>query len=215
MSEMRRVRVDGKKGGRRKAKAPGAPRTVAPTREDAAAQAEAAAPTPEATTPDAVEDVEECVCPRLDAEDWHEAESDWGDIAFLRGSTTAVLGVPVGYQAMARELTQKAKESGYIVPEDPMVLLGQGKFRRPVMVEVEPGEAAPARDLIRPGGVAFTRLLPAPYGKLGKVVDETANLAREKYGRKPDDTWVWYLTCRHCSGPRDFETLIVAHYREA
>lgn len=45
------------------------------------------------------------------------------------------------------------------------------------------------------------------------AVERTKTEAREKYGRKPDDVWIWYLTCRECSAARKFETLVVAHYK--
>ena len=152
-----------------------------------------------------------CECPRLDPEDWDKVESDWSDIAFLKAMTTAVLGVPVGYNQVRDELRNRAAEIGAIVPEDAMLLNGEGKFRRPVMLEVE---AAPKTDdVLRPGGFVYTRLIDAPLGSMGKAVDQTNKEAKAKYGRDPDDTWVWYLTCRECSKPRNFETLVVAHYR--
>jgi hypothetical protein len=44
-------------------------------------------------------------------------------------------------------------------------------------------------------------------------VKDTVKAAKERYGRGPDGTWLWFLTCARCSVPRDFETLIVAHYK--
>jgi hypothetical protein len=73
----------------------------------------------------------------------------------------------------------------------------------------EPG----TRGVERPGGVVYTRLLPAPPGKVRIAVNTTEDEAKQRYGRGPDDTWLWYLTCRVCSEKRNFETLIVAHYK--
>lgn len=153
-----------------------------------------------------------CGCPQLDPEDWHEVESDWSDIAFVRTSTTAVMGVPVGFAGIREELEKKAAKAGASVPADAMFLLGAGRFRRPVLLEIE--EPAAGKDVVHPGGFAYTRLVPAPWGDMQKVVDSTEAVATEKYGRKPDDLWVWYLTCRACSNERNFETLIVAHFKE-
>lgn len=152
-----------------------------------------------------------CACPHLDAEDWDKVESDWSDITFLKAMSNAVLGVPVGYGQVRDDLRKRAAEIGAIVPEDAMLLNGEGKFRRPVMLEVE--SAPNTGDVLRPGGLVYTRLIDAPLGSMGKAVDQTNKEARAKYGRAPDDTWVWYLTCRECSKARNFETLIVAHYR--
>ena len=157
-------------------------------------------------------DSSECSCPRLDAAEWHEVESDWSDIAFVRTSMNAVMGVPVGFAGVKAELAMKALKAGAEVPEDAMLLLGEGKMRRPVMLEVE-GAQPGSRDLERPGGVAYTRIVPAPMGGMKKAVRETRSLAAQKYGREPDALWIWYLTCRVCSGPREFETLILAHYK--
>lgn len=160
----------------------------------------------------AVEDVVDCACPRLDAEEWDKVENDWSDILFARASTNAVLGVPVGYDGTRNELREIASAAGGTVPDDAMLLVGSGKFRRPIMLEVE--DAAPeGKGIFQPGGIAYTRLLKAPWGQLPKLTRATEMEARQKYGRSPDDTWVWYLTCRECSKPRNFETLIVAHYR--
>jgi hypothetical protein len=155
----------------------------------------------------------DCDCPRLDAEEWDDVESDWSDIAFLRTSSSAVLGVPVGYGATRDGLAEKATAIGANVPDDAMILLGSGRFRRPVLLEIEDAPAH-SKDVYRPGGVAYTRLIPAPWGQMHRVVEETRKRAKEKYRRDPDGIWIWYLTCRTCSAPRDFETLIVAHFRD-
>lgn len=158
--------------------------------------------------------VASCDCPHLDHDDWHEVESDWSDIAFVGTSTNAVLGVPVGFAGMREKLRQKAEKAGATVPPDAMFLIGGGRFRRPVLLEVD--DAPPeAKGIERPGGVAYSELLPAPWGKMQSIVDGVEERATARYGRAPDDVWVWYVTCRVCSAARDYETLIVAHYREA
>ncbi|MBI2764998.1 MAG: hypothetical protein HYX53_03705 [Chloroflexi bacterium] len=163
--------------------------------------------------PPAASSVPECDCPRLEAEDWDGVESDWSDITFLRTSSSAVLGVPIGYGTTRDALAEKAAAIGATVPADAMILLGSGRFRRPVLLEIE-NAPAHAKDVYRPGGIAYTRLIPAPWGQMHRVVEETKQQAKEKYGRAPDDTWVWYLTCRTCSTAREFETLILAHFRD-
>jgi hypothetical protein len=155
-----------------------------------------------------------CACPRLGRDEWHETESDWSDIAFLRSSIGAVMGVPVGYGSARHRLEREAAARGLTVPEDAMVLLGAGRLRRPLLLEVEDVPAG-ARGVARPGGVAYSRLVPAPLGEMKDALGQTRRRARERYGRKPDDMWVWYLTCRFCSAERDFETLFIAHYRQA
>lgn len=165
-----------------------------------------------APEPDDEPQREPCACPVLEAEEWDRVESDWSDIAFVKGSSNAVLGVPVGFESARDDLRAKARKLGATVPDDAMLLLGSGKFRRPILLEVEdvpPG----AKGVERPGGYVFTRLASAPLGELTKVVDATRADALGRYGREPDDVWVWYLTCRHCSWARGFETLVVAHYR--
>lgn len=155
-----------------------------------------------------------CGCPHLDRDDWHEVESDWSDITFVSTSTNAVMGVPVAFGSVRGKLRQKAEKAGATIPDDAMFLIGGGRFRRPVMLEVD--DAAPdAKGVERPGGVAYSELLPAPWGKMQSVVDGVEANAKARYGRDPDDVWVWYVTCRVCSAERDFETLIIAHYREA
>ena len=153
-----------------------------------------------------------CGCPVLDAADWHEVESDWSDIAFVPGALMAFMGVPFGYNSIRAKLEKKAGSAGATVPDDPMLLLGSGQFRRKAMLEVD---AAPAltKGVKRPGGVAFTRLVPAPPGKVKRAVKDTRAAARGRYGRNPDNVWLWFLTCHVCSARRDFETLVVAHYQ--
>jgi hypothetical protein len=155
---------------------------------------------------------EDCDCPRLDPDDWDRVESDWSDIAFIKGTSTAVLGVPTGFASTRSELIRRAENLGATVPEDAMALIGAGQFRRPVWLEVE--DAPEDKEIVRPGGVAFTRLVQAPLGVIKRVVGEAESDARERYGRHPDAVWLWYLTCRACSRARNFETLVVAHYRD-
>jgi hypothetical protein len=153
----------------------------------------------------------ECDCPRLDAADWHETESDWSDITFVRGAVSAVFGVPMNYVSVGAKLRVRAASLGATVPDDAMLLMGAGKFRRPVLLELE-GVPRGARGIERPGGVVYSRLVPAPLGEMKKAVAETELKARVKYGRTPDATWLWYLTCKVCSRDRNFETLILVHY---
>ena len=155
-----------------------------------------------------------CNCPRLDREDWDGVENDWSDITFVKAMTNAVLGVPVGYDSVREELEKKAAKLGATVPEDAMQLNGSGKFRRPVMLEIE-GAPAGSKDVERPGGIAWTRIFEAPWGQLSKFARQTEEEALRKYAKAPDNLWVWYLTCRECSRERNFETLIAAHYKDA
>jgi hypothetical protein len=154
-----------------------------------------------------------CSCPHLDHDEWDVAENDWSDITFLKGTTTAVMGVPVSYSSLTTELREKAAQRGLVIPDDPMVLLGEGKFRRPLLLEVEAPDSE-TKDIYRPGGFAFTHVAPGPPGKVRDLLSESRKMAKEKYGRDPDAHWIWYLTCRECSGPRDYETLIALHYRQ-
>jgi hypothetical protein len=158
-------------------------------------------------------EAEPCTCPRLDRTDWHEVESDWSDITFVETGTTALMGVPVGFGGMQDELTGKAGKLGATAPDDAMLLIGPGRFRRRVLLEVE-GVSPGAKGVTAPGGVAYSRLVAAPWGEMQREMDATKAEAREKYGRDPDTTWVWYLTCRQCSSEREYETLFIAHYRD-
>ena len=153
-----------------------------------------------------------CGCPRLERDDWHEVQNDWSDIAFVQTSVAAAMGVPLRYNKVYDGLAATAKKLGATVPEDAMLLLGEGKFRRAVMLEVD-GVPPGAKGIVRPGGIAFTRIASAPPGAIKEAVEATVAAARRELGRAPDETWLWYLTCRICSGDRDFETLVVAHYR--
>ncbi len=153
-----------------------------------------------------------CDCPRLDRNEWHEVESDWSDIAFAKIGVPALFGVPIRFWSNRRKLVARAEAAGTI-PEDAMLLLGPGRVRRTVLLEVEDTDTS-QRGIIVPGGVAWTRLLPAPWGQMRKLMKETRQIARERYGRNPETVWVWYLTCRACSSERQFETLFVAHYSQ-
>lgn len=155
-----------------------------------------------------------CDCPRLSPADWDGVESDWSDIAFLQAHIKAVAGVPVGYARLQADLRERAASLGGCVPEDAMLLLGPGRFRRPLLLEVE-DVPDPAKGVVRPGGVAYSRLVFAPWGGMQRAVDETNDAARERFGRDPSATYVWYLTCRQCSSARNYETLVVAHYPQA
>lgn len=170
------------------------------------------APAP-VVTETVVDGVGVCDCPRLDAEEWDEVESDWSDITFVSTATTALLGVPVGFAGAKAGLQERAARLGLTVPEDAMLLLGAGRFRRSIMLEVE-GAQPGQKGVERPGGMAYTRLVPAPWGDMQRVVGETKDAARTRYGKDPDEVYVWYLTCRICSQVRQFETLIAAHYKK-
>jgi len=197
MTERRRVPVSPKEGGPRR---PAIPDSLPAARDESEAATEGTADGPA------------CDCPVLDPGDWDGVESDWSGITFLKTTTTAVLGVPMGFGSARAALAGAAGKVGANVPGDAMLLLGPGRFRRQLMLEVE-GAPAHAKGVARPGGLVYTRLLPAPWGQMRAQLDATRDAACEKYGRNPDQMWIWYLTCRACSADRNFETLFVAHYR--
>lgn len=153
-----------------------------------------------------------CDCPRLEAEDWDRVESDWSDIQFASTSIPAVMGVPLGYDSARKDLARKAMATGALVPEGAMLLVGEGRFRRPVMLEVE-GVPSGMRGIERPGGVAYTHLVSAPWGEMKRLVAAFEVEVRVQYNRPPAAIWAWYLTCRQCSSERGFETLLVAHIK--
>jgi len=153
---------------------------------------------------------EACNCPVLDATEWDAVESDWSDIAFLATNVNAIAGVPIGLDRAREALFARAAELGLRVPEDPMLLIGEGAFRRRVLLEVE-GDGAPTA-VVRPGGFAYTRLFEAPWGELKRAAGRFRDEAESRYGKPPDHIFAWYLTCRVCSRARNFETLLVAHY---
>jgi hypothetical protein len=162
---------------------------------------------------DEIVEAAECACPRLDLDDWHEVESDWSDIQFLKSALTALAGVPIGFAGAREKLANEAVALGMAIPESPMLLLGEGRFRRPVLLEVETEIEHPR--LIRPGGFTWSRVLPASFGQIKNLAAETRQKAEERFGRAPEDFWVWYLTCAVCSEARNWETMFVAHYRDA
>jgi len=204
MTQRRRVPVSGR-GPKftREDFAPGSPREAAPEEHQDEPEALDASDAPAEI---------DCDCPRLDPEDWHDVESDWSDITFASGGCACILGVPVHYRAARDRLRARTVAKGATVADDAMTLLGKGQFRRRILVEAE-NVPAGARGFRRPGGIAYTRLVPAPPGRVKAAVKDTVKAAKERYGRGPDGTWLWFLTCARCSVPRDFETLIVAHYK--
>lgn len=155
--------------------------------------------------------LETCDCPELDPADWDGIESDWSDITFVATTVNAVAGVPVGFESARQALFDRAAALGATVPESPMLLIGEGRFRRPLLLEVEDVPDG-ARDVVRPGGVAYTRLVHAPWGELARAAKQLRAEAEQRYGRQPANLYAWYLTCRICSRERNFETLLVAHY---
>ena len=121
-----------------------------------------------------------CSCPRLERDEWHEVESDWSDIAFLKTTVKAFGGLPVGYAASRAGLLARAEGLGCDVPEDAMLLFGEGRFARPLLLEVEDAPEG-NRDIVRPGGIAYTRVVAAPWGELKRAVRETRDEAAKRY----------------------------------
>lgn len=147
----------------------------------------------------------------LEPAEWEGVESDWSDIAFLRTSVGAVAGVPIGFDRARSELETHARAIGATIPPDAMLLISEGRFRRTLLLEVE-DPPADAPGIYRPGGIAYTRLVQAPWGELARATKLFRKEAFERYGREPRELYAWYLTCRVCSRERNFETLLVAAY---
>ena len=165
----------------------------------------------ENTSPEIEED---CKCPRLDPDEWNAIESDWNDIRFLRGAAPALFGVPLRFEATRNTLVKTAKQLSGKLPEDAMILIGSGRFRREILIELDNLETIPDnKRIFAPGGFSFSKIYEAPWGQMRNLMTEFETQATARYGRRPDKTWVWYLTCQICTTERNFETLFVAHYK--
>ena len=98
--------------------------------------------------------------------------------------------------------------------KDAMILIGSGRFRREILIELDNLETIPDnKRIFAPGGFSFTKIYEAPWGQMRNLMTEFETQATARYGRRPDKTWVWYLTCQICTTERNFETLFVAHYK--
>jgi hypothetical protein len=144
----------------------------------------------------------DCDCPDLNPGLWHQQVHDWSSKRFVTAKAPSLFGVPVSYAGTKRRLRGKVERGE---GDAGMVLIQAGKFLPSMLVEARGLEDAKPRFKR-----VYTELVEAPWGKIGKAVQEAQGHCLGRHGRLPRKVYLQYLSCRLCSNERGFPTLIVA-----
>ena len=159
-----------------------------------------------------------CYCQTMDSEDLQDKELFWEQPRyFYRVTTRMALHSPISYPEDVAMAMMQAKTQGYIIKQNPLILLRSGLFRGEVFLEISPpgksadcpedGNSASCRKL---QGTFYTVVTKAPPFQMGTVIDKlTRNL--KKKGRKVRDLYLCLINCPSCSKERGHQTVIFAH----
>ncbi len=162
-----------------------------------------------------------CYCQPLDPLDWQEKEYFLEKPRyFYRVTTRMALHSPISYPEDVAMGMVEAKTRGYIIKQDPLILLKSGLFRGEIFVEINPpgvpdgfgegGGNASCRSL---QGAFYTVVTKAPPFQMGTVIDKLIRNLKKK-GHKVSDLYLCLVNCPSCSKEKGHQTVIFAHLEQ-
>ena len=114
----------------------------------------------------------------------------------------------------------EAKTQGYVIKQDPLILLKSGLFRGEIFLEINPARGAgrlPGGDdnasCRKLQGAFYTVVTKAPPFQMGTVVDKLIRNLKKK-GRKVRDLYLCLVNCPSCSKEKGHQTVIFAHLEQ-
>jgi hypothetical protein len=156
-----------------------------------------------------------CYCQSMDTETWQGNECFWEQPRyFYRVTTRVALHSPITYSEDVSRAMMEAKTQGYIIKQDPLILLKSGLFRGDIFLEINPPEdSADCRgnaSCLKLQGAFYTVITKTPPFQMGTVVDKLARDLKKK-GRKVRDLYLCLANCPACSKEKGNRTVIFAH----
>jgi hypothetical protein len=144
----------------------------------------------------------DCSCPDLDEARWHQQVHDWSAKRFLASKAPSFWGIPLTYQHTKRRLKGKVERGD---GQEGALLIQSAKFLPSMLIEARGLDAARPRF-----NRVYTELVDAPWGRIGRAVQEAQGHCLGRHGRLPRKVYLQYLSCGRCSNERGFPTLIIA-----
>jgi hypothetical protein len=159
-----------------------------------------------------------CYCQSMDTETWQDQECFWEQPRFFyRVTTRLALHSPIAYSEDVTRAMMEAKTQGYIVKQNPLILLKSGMFRGDIFLEIAPpGDGADCREqsdnpsCLKLQGAFYTVITKAPSFQMGTVVDKLVRDLKKK-GRKVRDLYLCLANCPACGKEKGNRTVIFAH----
>ena len=122
-----------------------------------------------------------CYCQPMDTEDWQEKEFFWEQPRyFYRVTTRMALHSPISYSEDVAMAMMQAKTQGYVIKQNPLILLKSGLFRGEIFLEITPRQGS------RQNAGGTTMLLPQAPGNLLHGSHQGAAIPDGHRGRQTD-----------------------------
>lgn len=159
--------------------------------------------------------VEHCYCQKINPQDYHEKEHLWKQPRFFyRVTTRMAFHQPFTYNEDIPMAMAESSSKGYVVKENPLILLKSGLFRGELFVEIQPprdnkecGQDDSCRQL---QGRFYSTVVQSPSTRMGKDIDRVMRELK-KNGKKVKDIYLCLLTCPACVRKKENQTMIIAH----
>jgi hypothetical protein len=162
-----------------------------------------------------------CYCQPMDTEDWQEKEFFWEQPRyFYRVTTRMALHSPISYSEDVTMAMMQAKTQGYVIKQNPLILLKSGLFRGEIFLEISPPPGKPEEcrgddnaSCRKLQGTFYTVVTKAPPFQMGTVVDKLIRNLKKR-GRKARDLYLCLVNCPSCSKEKGHQTVIFAHLEQ-
>jgi hypothetical protein len=134
---------------------------------------------------------------------------------FFHATTRMALHSPISYGEDVSKAMMEANLQGYIIKQEPLILLKSGLFRGELFLEITPPEAKCRDENSKTScrkleGAFYTTITKAPPFQMGTVIDKL-NRELKKQGHKVHDLYLCLANCPSCSKEKGNRTVIFAH----
>jgi len=135
-------------------------------------------------------------CPRFDPIPWDNANFEWNNKLFVKGSVCTIFYMPVNFGGVMKKMDKKIREAGADWSEGICLSDHTSKWNMDLYVSVD--KAAPSLSQMVLTGKFYSKVYEGPFNNSGKWFSDFEQVLVEK-GYKASKVYSWYTTCPKCA----------------
>ena len=135
-------------------------------------------------------------CPRFDPIPWDNANFEWNNKLFVKGSVCTIFYMPVNFGGVMKKMDKKIREAGADWSEGICLSDHTSKWNMDLYVSVD--KAVPSLSQMVLTGKFYSKVYEGPFNNSGKWFSDFEQVLVEK-GYKASKVYSWYTTCPKCA----------------
>ena len=158
--------------------------------------------TPEIATPTPAT---ACGCANVSLAEWDKQHKQI-DKTFYTTPSPRIFYMPFSFAIDVDRAKRGAKNKGYSIVENGLILDNGGMFKSTLMVEVTGADTGDKNVISLAGKNLYTKASTKPWNQLRQ---ECQDLEKEM-GKKPTQLYFWYTACPKCKDNKEVKTVLLA-----